>query len=125
MSDYEARLLANEKQNDEYLSIFKNELIEKGLSAKTIREHVSNVDLLLNHYLPGYEEDYQMADGMNSLYGFFVLHCQPRSAFIFFENVKQPSEISTAAQPATTSRGMKNPFAVKSSDIAALALRVQ
>ena len=71
MLDYEARIKANEKQNEEYLRIFENELKEKGLSAKTIREHVSNVDLLLNHYLPGYEEDYQMADGMNSLYGFF------------------------------------------------------
>lgn len=71
MLDYEARIKANEKQNEEYLRIFENELKEKGLSAKTIREHVSNADLLLNDYLPGYEEDYLMAEGMNSLFGFF------------------------------------------------------
>ncbi|MBQ9009873.1 MAG: recombinase [Clostridia bacterium] len=69
--DYEKRVKENEKANEEYLRIFREDLTASGLGEKTIRNHIENVDLLLNDYLPGYEDEFSMQDGMNCMYGFF------------------------------------------------------
>lgn len=54
MFDYEAyekECEAIMAQNKELLEIFKKDLTEAGLSAKTINTHLSNVDFYINEYL--------------------------------------------------------------------------
>lgn len=40
-----------QKENEEYVKIFESDLLEKGLSAKTVNRHISNIDFYLNHFL--------------------------------------------------------------------------
>ncbi len=55
MDDYDAKCKAQEKINWNYLDVFIAELEAKGLSEKTIRNHVSNVEFYLNTYLLSYD----------------------------------------------------------------------
>jgi len=48
---YKKELAAMHKVNKIYLEGFKNQLINKGLSDKTIYNHVNNVDFYINNYL--------------------------------------------------------------------------
>lgn len=40
-----------QKENEEYVKIFESDLLEKGLSAKTVNRHINNIDFYLNHFL--------------------------------------------------------------------------
>jgi len=65
--------------NEKSLEIFRSELLEKGLSRKTIRSHLSNVDFYLNDFLL-YSEPVPMKDGcgwcVNEFLGdFFIRKC--------------------------------------------------
>ena len=48
---YEASCRKQKAVNQEFLNLFLADLDAKGLSEKTIRSHISNVDLYLNEYL--------------------------------------------------------------------------
>ncbi len=64
--------------NDEYLDLFVKDLETKGLSDKTIRTHLTNMDFYLNSYLL-YEEPCSMQEGawkVDSFLGeFFIRKC--------------------------------------------------
>lgn len=55
MSDYETELTKVENENSKYLNVFEKNLIKQGLSNKTIRNHVSNVEFYINDFLNYYE----------------------------------------------------------------------
>ncbi|MCD7808230.1 MAG: hypothetical protein LUH02_02730 [Erysipelotrichaceae bacterium] len=56
--------LANEirKENEKYLDLFEQSLINAGLVKKTIRKHMNNIDFYLNDFLT-YYEPVKMEDG--------------------------------------------------------------
>ena len=61
------------KENAEYLKLFEADLTEKGLSPKTIRNHISNVDLFINEFL--LREDAQSIEtGIDNLDPFFYFY---------------------------------------------------
>src|SRR5947209_19926177 len=68
--EYEAKCERIREENKQLLSDFSQWLSRKGLSEKTIRQHSSNVDLYVNHYLL-YEEAIEAADGLSHL-GMFL-----------------------------------------------------
>ena len=55
MDNYEKFVEENTKLNETYLELFKKDLTEKGLSEKTIKNHMSNAELYINDYLTYYE----------------------------------------------------------------------
>lgn len=76
--DYEKELESMQKKNEVYLQEFQKWLKDKGLLEKTIRNHLSNVDLYINDYL-NYYEITKMQEGCYSLNGFlgdwFIRKC--------------------------------------------------
>lgn len=66
MDNYEELRSENEKRNKKFISEFEIWLNEKGLVSKTIRNHLSNIDLFLNDYLNYYEIE-KMEDGCTSI----------------------------------------------------------
>lgn len=54
MSDYDTELMKLKKENDKYLKIFEKDLKDQGLKARTIHNHISNVDVYINEYLTYY-----------------------------------------------------------------------
>ncbi len=58
------------RRNEQYLGIFEEDLIQKGLNVKTIKKHVSNADLLINEYLL-WDDVYRMEDGVYMILSFF------------------------------------------------------
>jgi len=57
------------KENEVYLEKFAKWLEEKGLSPKTIRNHVGNVDFYINDFLCYYEPQNYIA-GCHNIHGF-------------------------------------------------------
>ncbi len=55
MENYKLELEQNRKRNEKYMGEFEQWLAEKNLSDKTIRKHLSNIDLYINDYLNYYE----------------------------------------------------------------------
>ncbi len=73
--NYEKECEEIRASNSELLDMFKNDLELAGLSAKTIRSHISNVDFYINEYLLR-EEAHPMEDGvgmLDSFLGFFFI----------------------------------------------------
>ena len=66
---YEIKAKQNKNINEKYLEEFENWLNEKNLASKTIRKHLSNVDLYINDYLNYYDAQ-NMEEGIHSIYGF-------------------------------------------------------
>ena len=61
------------KENEEYLKLFEADLTEKGLSPKTIKNHISNIDLFINDFL--LREDAQPIEtGIDNLDPFFYFY---------------------------------------------------
>lgn len=71
MTEYEKKCEQYKKENEVYLEWFKQDLEEKGLKQKTIKNHLENMDLYLNDYLL-YEDAYSMEDGIHEVIGFLV-----------------------------------------------------
>ena len=66
------------KENEEYLKLFEADLTEKGLSPKTIKNHISNIDLFINDFL--LREDAQPIEtGIDNLNPFFYMWSTPAS----------------------------------------------
>ncbi|MDD4187965.1 MAG: site-specific integrase [Bacilli bacterium] len=78
MEDFEKAVAKNIKRNKKYIKEFENKLKEKGLSKKTIRNHLNNIDLFLNNYL-NYYDIILMEDGIGRVYSFlgdfFIRKC--------------------------------------------------
>lgn len=64
--------------NNELLDVFENDLTAAGLSSKTIRSHLSNVDFYINEYLLR-EDAHPMEDGVGTIDDFlgyfFIRKC--------------------------------------------------
>ncbi len=58
------------KENKKYLDIFENEMRKEKLSEKTIKKHLSNIDIYINGYLL-FRDILNMEDGVNLTFGFF------------------------------------------------------
>ena len=78
MSEYEKKCEQYKKVNEQYLEWFRQDLEEKGLKPKNIKNHIENMDLYLNDYLL-YEDAYSMEQGIDMVNGFlgywFIRKC--------------------------------------------------
>ena len=78
MVDYEIKVEENRKRNEKYIKEFEEWLNEKGLVKKTIRRHLSNVDLYIDDYLNYYDVT-KVEDGISSVHsfldGWFIEKC--------------------------------------------------
>lgn len=74
----ELNIEENELRNKKFIKEFNCWLKKQNLAAKTIRKHISNVNLFLNDYLPYYEGE-TMEEGVSSVYTFlsdwFIRKC--------------------------------------------------
>lgn len=73
--EYESGCDKIRQTNEELLALFEEELQDSGLSAKTVRRHLSNADFYINEYLLR-EEPRPMEDGITELdmfLGFFFI----------------------------------------------------
>ena len=78
MENIEKKIKENQTRNKKFMKEFEEYLKEKSLSAKTIRKHISNVDLFINDYLNYYDVE-TAEEGINSVYsflnGWFIEKC--------------------------------------------------
>lgn len=65
----EKKIKENQKRNKKFMKEFEEWLKEKSLSDKTIRKHLSNVDLFINEYLNYYDVE-TAEEGIDSVYSF-------------------------------------------------------
>lgn len=74
---YEKQCKKQQEENKIYLDIFEKDLINTGLTNKTIKKHVSNVELYINDYLLR-EAPLKMEEGCGSIIdmflGYFFIH---------------------------------------------------
>lgn len=74
----EKKIKENQKRNKKFMKEFEEWLKEKSLSDKTIKKHLSNVDLFINDYLNYYDIE-TAEEGINSVYsflsGWFIEKC--------------------------------------------------
>ena len=68
---YEKECESISAKNEEYLEGFAEELSKEGLSEKTIKKHVSNVDFYINYYLL-YEDATPAEEGCGHAISFFL-----------------------------------------------------
>ena len=75
--DYEKECEEIQRANTELLCIFEADLIAKGLTKKTIKNHIENVDLYINDYLLREEaQTFEMGlTSLNSFFYFFIHKC--------------------------------------------------
>lgn len=89
MTNYEKDLEENQKRNEQILIEFTKWLEDKKLSSKTIRKHISNIDLYINDYLNYYEVT-KMEDGVHMAHSFlndwFIRKCLYSSKTSIIEN---------------------------------------
>ena len=76
--DYEIKMNKNVKRNEKYLNGFEKWLNKNGLTNKTIKKHLSNIDLFINYYL-NYYDIVKAEDGLEEVYtfldGWFIEKC--------------------------------------------------
>lgn len=75
--EYEIQCKMQQQRNEEYLDVFEKDLLEAGLSKKTIRVHLQNVDFYINEYLlreqpQGMENG--CSDRIDDFLGYFFIH---------------------------------------------------
>jgi site-specific recombinase like len=78
MENIEKKIKENQTRNKKFIKEFEEWLKEKSLSDKTIRKHISNVDLFINDYLNYYDIE-TAEEGITSVYsflnGWFIEKC--------------------------------------------------
>lgn len=78
MEGMEKKIKENQKRNKKFIKEFEEWLKEKSLSDKTIKKHLSNVDLFINDYLNYYDVE-TAEEGITSVYsflnGWFIEKC--------------------------------------------------
>lgn len=67
--EYEKAVEKITEVNKQYLTVFKEYLLEKGLKDKTIRNHLNNVGFYINDYL-NYYDPQEMVRGCYDISGF-------------------------------------------------------
>lgn len=76
--EYEKKCIDIIKENEEYLTLFEDDLIGSGFSEKTIVKHIDNVSFYINTFLTYYEPKH-MEEGCftlgSYLGGFFIRKC--------------------------------------------------
>lgn len=75
--EYEMQCKQQQEKNNSYLGIFERDLMEAGLTHKTISNHVSNVDFYINDYLLR-EVPFEIQEGCGRklvmFLGYFFIH---------------------------------------------------
>ena len=75
--EYEMQCKQQQEKNNSYLEIFERDLMEAGLTHKTISNHVDNVEFYINDYLLR-EAPLEMQEGCGSkidiFLGYFFIH---------------------------------------------------
>lgn len=78
MENIERKIKENQTRNKKFIKEFEEWLKEKSLSDKTIKKHISNVDILINDYLNYYDIE-TAEEGITSVYsflnGWFIEKC--------------------------------------------------
>lgn len=78
MENIERKIKENQTRNKKFIKEFEEWLKEKSLSDKTIKKHLSNVDLFINDYLNYYDIE-TAEEGITSVYsflnGWFIEKC--------------------------------------------------
>ena len=78
MENIEKKIKENQTRNKKSIKEFEEWLKEKSLSDKTIKKHISNVDIFINDYLNYYDIE-TAEEGINSVYsflsGWFIEKC--------------------------------------------------
>ena len=78
MENIEKKIKENQTRNKKFIKEFEEWLKEKSLSDKTIKKHISNVDLFINDYLNYYDIE-TAEEGITSVYsflnGWFIEKC--------------------------------------------------
>lgn len=78
MENIERKIKENQTRNKKFIKEFEEWLKEKSLSDKTIKKHISNVDIFINDYLNYYDIE-TVEEGINSVYsflnGWFIEKC--------------------------------------------------
>lgn len=78
MENIERKIKENQTRNKKFLKEFEEWLKEKSLSDKTIKKHISNVDIFINDYLNYYDIE-TAEEGITSVYsflnGWFIEKC--------------------------------------------------
>ena len=78
MENIEKKIKENQKRNKKFIKEFEEWLKEKSLSDKTIKKHISNVDIFINDYLNYYDIE-TAEEGITSVYsflnGWFIEKC--------------------------------------------------
>ena len=78
MENIEKKIKENQTRNKKFIKEFEEWLKEKSLSDKTIKKHMSNVDLFINDYLNYYDIE-TAEEGITSVYsflnGWFIEKC--------------------------------------------------
>ena len=74
--EFEKECKKIKKENEEYLKLFEEELTAAGLSSKTIRNHIFNVDFFINDYM--LREEPQTIDlvpaCLDTFLGYYFIH---------------------------------------------------
>ena len=78
MENIEKKIKENQTRNKKFIKEFEEWLKEKSLSEKTIKKHISNVDIFINDYLNYYDIE-TAEEGITSVYsflnGWFIEKC--------------------------------------------------
>ncbi len=78
MENIEKKIKENQTRNKKFIKEFEEWLKEKSLSDKTIKKHISNVDIFINDYLNYYDVE-TAEEGITSVYsflnGWFIEKC--------------------------------------------------
>ena len=78
MENIEKKVKENQTRNKKFIKEFEEWLKEKSLSDKTIKKHISNVDIFINDYLNYYDIE-TAEEGITSVYsflnGWFIEKC--------------------------------------------------
>lgn len=78
MENIEKKIKENQTKNKKFIKEFEEWLKEKSLSDKTIKKHISNVDIFINDYLNYYDIE-TAEEGITSVYsflnGWFIEKC--------------------------------------------------
>ena len=78
MENIEKKIKENQTRNKKFIKEYEEWLKEKSLSDKTIKKHISNVDIFINDYLNYYDIE-TAEEGITSVYsflnGWFIEKC--------------------------------------------------
>ena len=78
MENIEKKIKENQTRNKKFIKEFEEWLKEKSLSDKTLKKHISNVDIFINDYLNYYDIE-TAEEGITSVYsflnGWFIEKC--------------------------------------------------